>query len=99
MALIEIAERGVKGARTPMQKEDFKKALRWYKNLHINNTEENLRQKLQEYNNNLPQYEAKLSGAISKYEDLENKGLEAYDTSLQAMKQIMLKNLCLPRTV
>ena len=44
-------------------------------------------------------YEAKLSGAISKYEDLENKGLEAYDASLQAMKQIMLKNLCLPRTV
>jgi len=59
----------------------------------------NLRQKLKEYNNNLPQYEAKLSGALSKYKDLQNKGLEAYDSSLQAMKQIMLKNLCMPRAL
>ena len=97
MYLQEKADRGARGARTPMQKEDGKKALKWYQNLHINNTEKNLKQKLQEYNNMLPEYEIKLKSAKSKYEKLEEKGIEFYDANLKVMKQIMIKNLCVTK--
>jgi len=98
LALIEMVDRGRRGARTPGQKEDFVKALKFYNNLNINNTEQVLKENLRQYNQQLPEFEEKLANATEKMEDLEDKGLETYDQNLRVMKQAIIENLGKPRS-
>lgn len=93
LALIEMVDRGRRGARTPGQKEDFAKALKFYNNLNVNNTEQALKEKLREYNEQLPIVEEKLNNTTEKYEELEGKGLEIYDQTLKLMKETIMQNL------
>ena len=96
--LIEQADRGRRGAKTAMQKEDGKKALKFYENLNVNNTENVLKEKMRQYNTELPEYEEKLNKALDRLEELEDQGLEAYDDMLRGIKQAVMENLCVKRT-
>lgn len=96
--LIEQADRGRRGAKTAMQKEDGKKALKFYENLNVNNTENVLKEKMRQYNTELPEYEEKLNKALDRLEELEDQGLEAYDDMLKPIKQAVVENLCVRRT-
>ncbi len=96
--LIEQADRGRRGAKTAMQKEDGKKALKFYENLNVNNTENVLKEKMRQYNTELPEYEEKLNKALDRLEELEDQGLEAYDDTLKTIKQAIMENLCVKKT-
>lgn len=92
--LIEQADRGRRSAKTAMQKEDGKKALKFYENLNVNNTESVLKEKMRQYNTELPDFEAKLDKAANRLEELQEEGLEIYDDTLKAIKQAIMENLC-----
>lgn len=96
--LIEQADRGRRGAKTAMQKEDGKKALKFYENLNVNNTENVLKDKMRQYNTELPEFEEKLNRALDRLEELEDQGLEAYDDMLKTIKQAIVENLCKRKT-
>jgi uncharacterized membrane-anchored protein YjiN (DUF445 family) len=92
--LIEQADRGRRSAKTAMQKEDGKKALKFYENLNVNNTESVLKEKMRSYNAELPDFEQKLEKAQTRLEDLMENGLETYDEMLRTIKDAMVENLC-----
>ena len=93
LELIDKADRARRGGKTAMQKEDGKNALKFYNNLHINNTENVLKEKIRSYNEELPVYEEKLQKAIDRLEEVEEHGIEMFDDSLKAMKDALIKNL------
>ena len=93
LKLFEMVERGKRGARTPGQKDDFERAMRFYSRLNSDNDINSLKQKLQMYNEELPNYEEKLENSYEKYEILSTQGLEAYDDALKVMKRTIIDNL------
>jgi hypothetical protein len=97
LRLAEIVERGKRGARTPGQKDDFARALRFYEGLNSNNDINSLKLRLKTYNEELPEYEERYENASERLEEMKRRGLEFYDDALNIMKQTIIENLGKPK--
>jgi len=92
----EQVDRGRRGARTEMQKEDFKRAIKFFNTLRMNNNERTLKERLDRYNKELPEYQEKLDRAESALEHYEHAYLFEFDDLLEKMRHYMVKNLAQP---
>jgi hypothetical protein len=93
MHMKDVIDKGKTAARTDIRREDFRKALKYYTNLHVNNTPDSMQRRFNEYESELPKFEAKLEATEVTIGELETKGLEEFDDSLHKIKEIFVLNV------